>query len=148
MAVESESQDIGQGNPVLANGAAARFFEHIQRSGALLPRVSPQDAASAVLCTISQRISGGEAQELVGSFSPLLRVLLQPCVIHRGERGQKFGREEYLSLVGHHLHCSPEEAERISRAVFAALRAHMPTKEIDDVESQLPGDLKPMWRLR
>jgi uncharacterized protein (DUF2267 family) len=131
---------------VPADGAAARFFQEIALTGALPRQVSPHDAASAVLCTISRRVSGDQAQDFVGSLSQNVRLLLAPCVIHRDEQSETFGREGFLARVSDHLRCSPEEAEAIARAVFSALHKHMSTKEVDEVENQLPADLKPLWR--
>ena len=145
MATETEGHEAADGLAI-ADGAGARFFEEIARSGVLPMHASAYDAASAVLCTLSQRVTGGEAREFVGTLSSSLQALLAPCVLHRDEGAQTFGREGYLSRVADHLRCSPEEAEDISREVFAAVQAYMPAEEIDRVESELPADLQPLWR--
>ena len=82
----------------------------------------------------------------MASLSPSVQALLTPCVLHRDEGAQAFDREGYLSRVADHLRCSIEEAETISREVFAALQPYMPPLEVEQVENELPEDLKPLWR--
>ncbi|MBV9948792.1 MAG: DUF2267 domain-containing protein [Myxococcales bacterium] len=41
---------------------------------------------------------------------------------------------------------SVEHAEQTTRAVFAATRRVLPPKEVDDVASPLPPDLRELWR--
>ena len=52
MVTEMGDQELG------VDGAGARFFEEIARSGLLPLHASAYDAASAVLCTLSQRVTG------------------------------------------------------------------------------------------
>jgi uncharacterized protein (DUF2267 family) len=69
------------------------------------------------------------------------------CARHRGERGEVFDRAEFLRRVAAHLNVSVPQAEEISRAVFAAVRRRLPSKEVGDVASQLPRELKELWML-
>ena len=39
-----------------------------------------------------------------------------------------------------------EDAERVTSSVLTTLRIRLTPKEADDVEAQLPMDLKPVWR--
>jgi uncharacterized protein (DUF2267 family) len=144
MVTERDQQT--EGGPITADGAGTRFFEEIARSGLLPLHASAYDAASAVLCTLSQRVTGGEAREFVSCLSPSVQALLAPCVLHRDEPAQDFDRAGYLSMVADHLRCSLEEAEQISREVFTALQGFMPEAEIEALERELPPDLRPLWR--
>jgi uncharacterized protein (DUF2267 family) len=131
-------------------GSAERFFTHLARSGVLPPNVTPGDATAAVMCVLSQRLPGGQAGDLRQAMPGPLRDLFQFCPRHRQEPPEKFDRQEFLRRVADHLGVTPDEAELIARTVFAALQEAVPSvrPEVDDVESQLPDDLKYLWRPR
>jgi uncharacterized protein (DUF2267 family) len=127
-------------------GSVERFFGRIEQSRVLPSSISVLDAVSAVLCTLSQRVTAGEARDFVAAMPPDLEALLAPCVLHRDERPETFGRVEFLRRVADHLRIEPVQAEALARAVFAAMNEELPRGQIDDVESQLPPDLKDLWR--
>jgi uncharacterized protein (DUF2267 family) len=133
-----------------APGSVEGFFAHIERSGVLPPNVTPAAAASAVLCVLSQRVSGGQAGDLRQAMPGPLRELFQRCPRHREEPPETFDRQEFLRRVADHLGIASDQAEAIARAVFAALQEQVPSvrPEVDDIESQLPRDLKELWRPR
>ena len=133
-----------------APGPSERFFAHIERSGVVPPNISPVDAAAAVLCVLSQRVSGGEAGDLRQSMPGPLRDLFQRCPRHRRDPPETFDRQEFLRRVADHLGITPDQAESVARTVFAALQEEVPSirPEVDDVEKQLPKDLKELWRPR
>jgi uncharacterized protein (DUF2267 family) len=122
-----------------------KFFRDIEQSGALPDGVSAIDAVAAVLCTLTMRLSGGEARDFAGAVPRKLRRILNRCAIHREEQPEKFDRRTFLRYVGGHLEVGPAAAERLSRVVFAAVRTLLPEDEILDVESQLPRDLVELW---
>lgn len=131
-----------------ATDPAERFFAHIERSGALPPNVTPTAAASAVLCVLARRVSGGQAEDLREAMPEPLHDLFQPCRRQRTELAESFKRGEFVRRVAERLGISSEQAESVARAVFEALQVEVPSarKEVDDVESQLPQDLKDLWR--
>jgi uncharacterized protein (DUF2267 family) len=129
--------------PVSAN---AGVEAEIERQGALPPGARGTDAAAAVLCVLAQRLSRGEARDLVAGLPEGLRPRVQSCARHRGERGEAFDYAEFLRRVAAHLHVSEPEAEDIARAVLAAVRRTLPAEEQRDVVDQLPRDLEQLWR--
>lgn len=133
-----------------APNPADRFFMRIRRSGVLPANVTPEAAASAVLCVLSERVSGGEAGDLREAMPGQLRDLFQPCPRQREELAQAFDRQEFLRRLADRLGISPDQAEAVTRTVFEALQDEVPSvrRELDDVESQLPKDLKELWRAR
>jgi uncharacterized protein (DUF2267 family) len=147
MALSDIDVPIGPSTQVVEE--ADDFFTKIEQSCALPPDGSAADATSAVLCVLSQRISRGQAAELAEAIPPPVGALMGPCALHRAERPDVFDRREFLRRVAAHLGVTPEQAEEIARAVFAAVQ-EIPSarREVDDVESQLPIDLKLLWRLR
>ena len=131
-------------------GPAERFFARIRQSGALPPDVTPESAASAVLCVLARRLPGGEVADMRQALPGPRRDLFQSCPRHRRDPPETFDREEFLRRVGEHLGIPPDQAETVARTVFAALQEEVPSvrQEVDDVESQLPRDLKELWRPR
>jgi uncharacterized protein (DUF2267 family) len=126
--------------------ATADVEAKIEQQGGLPPGMRGTDAAMAVLCVLAQRLSGGEARDLVVTLPEGLRPRVQACTRHRGERGEAFDYDEFLRRVAAHLGVSAPKAEEITRTVFAAVRWTLPVKEQQDVASQLPWDLEQLWR--
>lgn len=126
--------------------AAAELYEDVELSGTLPDGVTAQEAVAAVLCTVSRRIARGESEQLRSELPPDLIAVLEPCMGHRAEAPEVFGRDEFFHRVAQHLDTSVGQAAAIVRHVFAALQANYPSREVDDVESQLPADLKALWR--
>jgi uncharacterized protein (DUF2267 family) len=117
----------------------------LEEQGVLPPGVRGTEASSGVLCVLAQRLSGGEARDLVASLPPGLRARVDVCARHRGERGEVFDRAEFLRRVATHLNVTEPQAEAITRAVFAVVRRRLPSKEVQDVASQLPRELRTLW---
>lgn len=107
--------------------------------------VTPTDALSAVLCAFSRRVSGGERRDLLYGLPEDVRPLVDRCLLARGELAEVFGRDQLVARVADELATTPELAEDIIAAVFLAVKHQLPTKEIDDVASQLPLDLRGTW---
>lgn len=122
------------------------FFRDIAESGALPDGVSAATATKTVLCHLLQRVSGGEARDFVRAAPPTLRTLLTPCVATHAEKPSTFDCATFLDRVAGELHVPRDTAARMSRAVFAAVQRHLSRKEDDDVEAQLPKDLRELWR--
>jgi uncharacterized protein (DUF2267 family) len=104
--------------------------------------VTPTDALSAVLCAFTRRVSGGESLDLLLGLPEDVRPLVDRCFLHRGELAEVFGRDQLVARVADELATSPRLAEDIIDAAFTAVKHQLPEKEIDDVASQLPPDLR------
>jgi uncharacterized protein (DUF2267 family) len=113
--------------------------------GVLPAGVCGIEAASAVLCVLAQRLSGGEARDLVAALPEGLRSRVAPCAGHRGQRGERFDLDEFRLRVATHLNVTVAQAEAIARAVFGAVKRTLPTKEVHDIASQLPRELEDLW---
>lgn len=124
---------------------SSQFYRELEASGAVPEGVSPSEAASAVLCTLAARLSGGEAQDLVASLPARLRPLLDSCPRHPQANPEAFDRETFLHRVDGHLNIGFAASVDLSRAVFAAVRRQLPDEQIFDIESQLPRDLVELW---
>jgi uncharacterized protein (DUF2267 family) len=119
--------------------------EHIEQCAHLPPGVTARAALTAVTSAFTARLSGGEAWDLLLGLPQELRPILEQPLVARGERARVFDRHELVSAVADQLEITPTQAESIVPAVLAALKRVLPAKEIDDVASQLPTDLREAW---
>ena len=126
-------------------GASGLVLDHIERSGALPAGVSAAEAAAATLCVLSLRVSADEASELMKFLPADVSGLVRPCARHRGAPTEVFDRGEFLRRVGDHLIVSDQESERMTRAVFEAVRTWLPGRDVREVAIQLPEDLRDLW---
>jgi uncharacterized protein (DUF2267 family) len=94
-------------------------------------------ATEATLRTIGERISEGEAEDLARHLpDSLARVIVQPGP------AQPFPAEEFFRRVAEREGTDPESAEHHAAAVVAALARREGRKELHDMVSQLPRDLR------
>lgn len=121
----------------------SRFQDLLESSG--LERDRAGEIAASVLCTLEQRITGEEAQDMEAQLPMKLRDLLVRCPKHKGAPQERFGADEFIGRVSEDLGCSREEAERYTRAVFGTVRTLISDGEASQVEGQLPQDLKAYW---
>lgn len=122
-----------------------RIVEHIEHVGGLPQKVRTPEAAAAVLCVLSRRLSKGEAHDLASRLPEALQTLVQPCATHRGLESDVFDREEFLRLLADHMQIDVGEAELVARAVLQGVRAVLPQVEIEHVRSQLPSEIWELW---
>jgi uncharacterized protein (DUF2267 family) len=101
-------------------------------------------AVDAVLETLAVRISEGEVEDLIKRLGPDLKAALERG-LWESRKAARMSLDEFLDRVGEHVGIDYEEAERITRAVFAALREVVSSKEIRDVESELPKEYAPLF---
>jgi uncharacterized protein (DUF2267 family) len=98
-----------------------------------------ETAACVTLHTLVQRISPGEAEDLAKRLPPELG----RCMNHDGPPAQ-FHLTDFYNRVEKQLGVDRAAAERVARAVLAALSAAAGPKEFADLRSQLPGDFLPL----
>lgn len=103
------------------------------------------NVATSVLLRLEQRLTGGEVKDLEAQLPVKLRELLADAGADR-DSVFKFHREHFVDCVSGDLGASEPAAEALIRAVFATVRRRISEGEADDVEAQLPNDLKPLWR--
>ncbi len=128
-----------------AEDARRAIEEQIATSTPLPDGVTSSDAFSAVMCTVAQRLSGGEARELLLGLPTTMRGLVDRCAVHRAEESEVFGLEELLRRVAEHLHIEPARAQPIVVAVFSSAKRALPAKATFDIGSQLPVELRDLW---
>ncbi|MET8348558.1 MULTISPECIES: DUF2267 domain-containing protein [unclassified Micromonospora] len=103
--------------------------------------VPPEQArplTEAVLRTLTERLSGGEAATL----APHLATELSPLLVKVAEAPEVFGYDEFLRRVAERAGTDRPTAERGSRAVLQTMHRVVGHREFEDALSQLPADLK------
>ncbi|XXF77762.1 DUF2267 domain-containing protein [Myxococcaceae bacterium GXIMD 01537] len=121
------------------------FIKHLCQLGSM-DREMAECAAVAVLTALERRLPADEAKDLEAQL-PRRLVEFLPPPDKRPPRPRKFGRGDFVQTVAEDLRRPPEEAERLTRLVFQALRDQISEGEARDVESNLPLDLQALWRL-
>lgn len=130
---------------VPADVPTADILQDIKEQGVLPPQVDPQDAASAVLCVLVQRISGGEADQLLEKLPPSVQAMVHPCLVH-AEEPDTFDGDEFVRRVGERLKVDdPLVSASISRGVFMAIKKKLPDRNKRDIVEQIPDQLMGLW---
>lgn len=123
----------------------ARIFAEIERAGVLPRNIDVADAFMAVMCTFTQRLSGGEARHVLLGLPSSIRPIVTACMLHRSEIPDVFDREELMRRAADHLGTDAESAELVVRAVLRAVKECLPQKDLEDTATQLPHDLRTLW---
>jgi uncharacterized protein (DUF2267 family) len=97
-------------------------------------------ATEAVLETLAERISGGQARDLEGWLPPELRPPVERARQAKGEQPLPLSLDEFIERVAEREGVSPDQARRHARAVFATLREAIAQKEFADTLAQLPRE--------
>ncbi|MEA2231448.1 MAG: hypothetical protein QOD83_1264 [Solirubrobacteraceae bacterium] len=112
------------------------FLAMIQRD-ADIGRDAAERVARAMLTTLAQRISPGEARDIAEQLPEELRSSLRD-----GGGPQPFSADEFLRRVQSRAQLAPDAVRRHVRAVFAALRQALRQDELADLASELPRELE------
>jgi uncharacterized protein (DUF2267 family) len=96
-------------------------------------------ALRAVLQTLSERLSKGEAHDLLEE----LPAELKPTV-HKERDAEAFGLEEFLRRVSERSGVDLTAAQRHARAVFWTLGDALSDKEVADFAAELPQEFAPL----
>jgi uncharacterized protein (DUF2267 family) len=122
------------------------LLDEVRRGTPVPANVSAEEAFSAVICTLAQRVTGGEALHLFSSLPREIHPLLARCTIHRSsEAAARFGYDELVERVANHLGVPREDAEKVTVAVIRAVTKRLPEQEVQHVASQLPQDIRELW---
>lgn len=107
-----------------------------ERAG--LSKAQAEAITRAVLATLAERISGGEARDLAAQ----LPVPLQTPLIGAAEEAEPFGLDEFVRRTAERAGIGRDETDRGVAAVLTTLRDAVTPGEFDDVLSQLPEEFK------
>lgn len=100
-------------------------------------------AIEAVLGTLSERISGGEFQDIVAE---LPGDVTRNLVYDKNRPGESFDSTEFLRRVGRRLGIESDQTEGVTYAVLGVLAETISREEARDARSELPPDLKQLFQ--
>ncbi|MCF0095019.1 DUF2267 domain-containing protein [Micromonospora sp. MH99] len=103
-----------------------------------IPPAQARPLTEAVLQTLTERLSGGEAAAL----APHLAAELSPLLVKATEPPEAFGYDEFLRRVADRAGTDRPGAERGVRAVLQTMHRVVGHREFTDALSQLPADLR------
>ncbi|MEU8257261.1 DUF2267 domain-containing protein [Micromonospora inaquosa] len=106
------------------------------RAGVSLEQARP--LTEAVLRTLTERISGGEA----AAMAPHLADELSPLLVKATEPAETFDYDEFLRRVADRAGIDRPAAERGARAVLQTMHRVVGHREFEDALAQLPADLR------
>ncbi len=89
-------------------------------------------ATRATLCTLGERIDGGEAADLAA--------VLPMEVDWYPEHRQRFDYDEFFHRVAERADTTTDEAHAIATAVFGVVAEQAPTGELADIRAELPEE--------
>jgi len=115
-----------------------RFVAIVDHEGGDLGRETAERAAQATLQTLAERLSPGEARDLVAEIpgsGPWLFTNSDP---------QPIDFDEFLHRVAQREGADEKTAEEHARAVFAAIGQAVSPDELDDLVAELPEDYEPL----
>ena len=98
-------------------------------------------AITATLSTLSERISGGEADDLGAQLPHELKEPIQ----RSGEEAEAFSLEEFLWRVGEREGVNADTARNHASAVMTVLREAVTGGQLDDIRAQLPQEFTPLF---
>jgi uncharacterized protein (DUF2267 family) len=124
---------------------ARQLYSRVSVEAGLDSLEEARQATAVVLQALRDRLTPEEAEQAAAQLPAELKQLWaggprprrQPIKMHRKDFLQRVRLEADLGSV--------EQAERVTDAVFAALKDQLSEGECGDIVSQLPRDLKSMW---
>jgi uncharacterized protein (DUF2267 family) len=115
-----------------------RFMAIVQEAAGL-DRQSAERATQAVLRTLAERLSAGQARDLAEALAPELGPWLGT-----DSGAEPFDADEFIRRVAKREDVDPKLAERHARAVLLALSRSVSTEEFDDIVAELPKSFAPL----
>ena len=121
------------------------FYTLVQQGCPVDSTDQARTATHAVLETLAETVTGGEAEDVAAQLPDELAEVLD----HADHDGAEHDRESFVSRVGDRLHSTdldPAEAERYADAVTDALAESLTRGELEDLTAQLGGGLDPLFQ--
>lgn len=120
------------------------FYALVQEAGHLESTDHAQAASEAVLATLGEALTGGEAEDVAAQLPDELARILEDA----DHDGAGYGREEFVDRVGEHLRdadVESDDAEQFADAVTDAVAAALTEGEVQNLKGQLDEELQPLF---
>lgn len=122
-----------------------RMYSRIAVEADLDSIAKSRQASAAVLRALRDRLTPEEGEQAAAQLPRALKALWHGGA-PRPQRPQRMHRREFVERVRREAALrSARRAELVVDAVFAELKAQLSPGEADDIEAQLPRDLKTVW---
>ena len=123
------------------------FLQRVQEQiNATEPATQTQRAAeqaiTATLQTLSERLTGGEATDLAAQLPEELKAPLE----RSAEEAERFSLEEFYERVAEREGVDLETARNDASAVMSVLRVAVTPGQLDDLMAQLPSEFNVLFR--
>ena len=123
---------------------ADAFFVKVMHLAGLPSREAAVNAVRSTLETLSEHLAGGEPGNLAAQLPHEIAIYLnQPRIPH----AERFNLPEFFQLVAEREGVSYQQAERDARAVIEVLSSAVTRGLIENVQSQLPPDMRALFDL-
>ena len=100
---------------------------------------SANEGTRAVLSTLAERISGGEAMDIAAELPPELGAYLEK---QQGAPAESFDEADFYARVSERMGTDPRRARRVTEEVISVMENAISRGEISDAKSELPSRLK------
>jgi uncharacterized protein (DUF2267 family) len=120
------------------------FYALVQEASHLDTVDRAQVASEAVLETLGEALTGGEAEDAASQLPDGLASIVEDA----DHDGAGYDREAFVERVGEHLRgtdVESDDAERFADGVTDALAAALTAGELEDLKSQLDDGLHPLF---
>lgn len=122
----------------------SEFYSLVQEAGHLESMDRTQAASEAVLATLGETLTGGEAEDVAAQLPNELARILEDA----DHDGAGYGREAFIDRVGEHLRgtdVEADDAEVFTEAVTDAVVGALTEGEVENLKGQLDGELQPFF---
>lgn len=124
---------------------AQSFFRGVLIAAGRPSLADAKRATAAVFHALRDRLTPDEADQAAAQLPRPLKLIWWEGEAE-GRRPVKMHRKEfYARVMGEAGLASERETRQVIQAVFAALKDQLSPGESDDIVTQLPKDLKPVW---
>jgi uncharacterized protein (DUF2267 family) len=120
------------------------FYKLVQEASHLETIDHARVASEAVLETLGETLTGGEAEDIAAQLPSELASLVEDA----DHDGAGYDREAFVEHVGDHLQGTDVEdgdAEQFADGVTDAIAATLTQGELQDLKAQLDDDLHPLF---
>lgn len=122
-----------------------KFFTKVQKYSNLADREKCKEVCRVVFKLLSARLTEDESKDLKSQLPSTLKNMWER---EAGRDVIKFHKDDFLErvMIEGKLE-NIRTAEDVTKAVFKALKEQISPGEAEDVNAQLPKDLKEFWTL-
>ena len=129
-----------------------QFIEIVRKESGLKDRAYAELATDAVLQTLHDRLTEGQAEHIEShlpkDLQPLMARGLTDRLVAMWRGPEKMSKREFFGRVQRRAHLEDTgRSEDLTQGVFTALKKQVPAEEVENIYSELPRDLRDLWKI-